>query len=573
MIVLGVSPLDADATASLYRDGRWSAIAEERLSRRKLHDGFPHLALGELLRGAGAVPADVDLVAYPFLSWRREAAHMAGGFLRDLPAALREPPRPAARHLRSYARWCLRSMRDHRRYHRELETALRQWGVVAPLVRVEHHLAHAASAYLTSGFGDALALTLDWYGSGLSGSVSRCGPDGIERLAGFRYPHSAGLFYAQVTSALGFRAARHEGKITGLAAYGDPAVLGADVLARFEAGGGGFRYRSAMDGSFARRLAARYPREHVAAAYQHALETVACGVASHWLRATGLRDVVLAGGVAANVKLNQRIAELGGAGRVFVHPAMGDGGTGVGATLAVLLARGEAASREWETCFLGRDYAEDEMAAALRQAGLEAARPADWPAEVAALLAGGKVVARFGGAMEYGPRALGNRSVLCAATDPAVNDRLNERLGRTEFMPFAPATLGEHAAERYRLVDRLELTARFMTVTVPCTGLFRRESPAAVHVDGTARPQLVRREDNPDLHAILEAYRLRTGIPTLINTSFNMHEEPIVCTPEDAIRAFRQGRLDALSMGPFLVRAPQAQPASPPPYTRGGETR
>ena len=291
------------------------------------------------------------------------------------------------------------------------------------------------------------------------------------------------------------------------------------------------------------------------------------------MRATGLRDVVLAGGVGANVKLNQRIAELGGAGRVFVHPAMGDGGTGVGATLAVLLARGEAASREWETCFLGRDYAEDELAAALRQAGLDAARPADWPAEVAALLAGGKVVARFGGAMEYGPRALGNRSVLCAATDPAVNDRLNERLGRTEFMPFAPATLAEHAAERYRLVDRLELTARFMTVTVPCTDLFRRESPAAVHVDGTARPQLVRREDNPGLHAILEAYRLRTGIPTLINTPFNMHEEPIVCTPEDAIRAFREGRLDALSMGPFLVRAPQAQPAPPPPYTRGGETR
>ena len=560
MIVLGISPLDADATASLYLDGTWRAIAEERLSRRKLHAGFPHLALGELLRSTGARPGDVDLVAYPFQSWRREAAHMIGGFLRGLPGALREPPRPAARHLRSYARWCLRSARDHRRYHRELEAGLRQWGVRAPLARVEHHLAHAASAYLTSGFGEALALTLDWYGSGLSGSVSRCGPDGIERLAGFRYPHSTGLFYAQVTSALGFRAARHEGKITGLAAYGDPAVLGGAVRDRFRVADGAFRYRSGMDGSFARRLAARHPREHVAAAWQHALESVVREVAAHWLRETGLRRVVLAGGVAANVKLNQRIAEIDGVERVFVHPAMGDGGTGVGATLALLFERGRTASREWETCFLGQDYGDGELEAALRAAGLDAERPPDWPDAVARLLAGGKVVARFGGAMEYGPRALGNRSVLCAATDPAINDWLNARLGRTEFMPFAPATLAGCADGRYLHVDRLGLTARFMTATVPCTDLLRRESPAAVHVDGTARPQLVRREDNPDLHAILEAYRRRTGIPTLINTSFNMHEEPIVCTPEDAIRAFRQGRLDALSMGPFLALAPDAAP-------------
>ena len=329
---------------------------------------------------------------------------------------------------------------------------------------------------------------------------------------------------------------------------------------RFRVADGGFRYRSGMDGSFARRLAARHPREHVAAAWQHALESVVGEVAAHWLRETGLRRVVLAGGVAANVKLNQRIAELDGVEQVFVHPAMGDGGTGVGATLALLFERGRTASREWGTCFLGPDYGDDELEAALRAAGVDAARPPDWPDAVARLLAGGKVVARFGGAMEYGPRALGNRSVLCAATDPAINDRLNGRLGRTEFMPFAPATLAGHADGRYLHADRLGLTARFMTVTVPCTDLLRRESPAAVHVDGTARPQLVRREDNPDLHAILEAYRRRTGIPTLINTSFNMHEEPIVCTPEDAIRAFLRGGLDALSMGPFLAPAPDAAP-------------
>jgi carbamoyltransferase len=280
------------------------------------------------------------------------------------------------------------------------------------------------------------------------------------------------------------------------------------------------------------------------------------------LERTGLRDVVLAGGVAANVKLNQRIAALDGVGRVFVYPNMGDGGTDVGAVLALLSTRGEVESSEWETCYLGPGFSDERMAQAIRAAGLHPTRSENVARDVARLLVEGNVVARFAGAMEYGPRALGNRSILYAATDSDVNEWLNRRLGRTEFMPFAPVTLLEHCRDRYVDVDKVLAPARFMTITCECTELMKRESPAAVHVDGTARPQILRREDNPGFHAIVEEYHGLTGIPTLINTSFNMHEEPIVCTPEDAVRGFLDGKLDYLSMGPFLVAAESVRAAA-----------
>lgn len=173
---------------------------------------------------------------------------------------------------------------------------------------------------------------------------------------------------------------------------------------------------------------------------------------------------------------------------------------------------------------------------------------------VAELLAGGSVVARFDGPMEFGPRALGNRSILYHCNDPSVNDWLNKQLRRTEFMPFAPVTMDRFAADRYIGYQGAERTARFMTITFPCTDVMKQEAPAVVHVDGTARPQIVHQQDNPGYYAILDAYYRLTGIPTLINTSFNIHEEPIVMTPTDAIKAFETSLLDALIIGPYLVR-------------------
>jgi carbamoyltransferase len=380
----------------------------------------------------------------------------------------------------------------------------------------------------------------------------------IERLHGVEFPHSLGTFYESVTSGLGFKPSRHEGKIVGLAAYGDPAVLRDVLLSRFDQAPGSFRIREVNNLFMARMLASQFPKIDVAAAYQHVLEVVATAYVGHYLRQTGLRNIVLSGGVVANVKLNQRIRELAGVERIFIHPNMGDGGCGTGA--ALLEFQGSPRLGEpIADVFLGPSYTDDQVQAALQLAQLPFTKHTPIEPKIAALIAAGKVVARFNGRMEYGPRALGNRSILYHAKEPEVNQWLNQRLGRTEFMPFAPATLAEHRAACYRNTEGCAHAAEFMTLTFDCTEEMKRNAPAAVHVDGTARPQLVTATSNPSFYRILTAYHALTGLPSVINTSFNMHEEPIVCSPDDAIRAFLQGNLDYLAIGDCLVAHPSAK--------------
>jgi carbamoyltransferase len=313
-----------------------------------------------------------------------------------------------------------------------------------------------------------------------------------------------------------------------------------------------------------RRLPAGWRREDLAASIQAHFEETVRAIVGHWARATGLRDVAVAGGVFANVRVNEEVFRLPEVDRVFVHPGMTDGGLAVGSALAAcapgVLERSMAYERHpIPHVFLGTELGEEEVAAALREAGLEP-EPLNGPLEeeVAELLAAGHVVARADGRMEYGPRALGNRSILYQPTDPSVNDWLNQNLQRTEFMPFAPAILWE---ERHRCFDGVEgaaHAAEFMTITFHCTPWMQRHMPGVVHVDGTARPQFVRQEANPGLHRILKAFHARTGLPGVINTSFNMHEEPIVRTAEDSVRAFLTGKLDYLLIGRRLVRHPAA---------------
>jgi carbamoyltransferase len=248
---------------------------------------------------------------------------------------------------------------------------------------------------------------------------------------------------------------------------------------------------------------------------------------------------------------------------------MGDCGLAVGGPLYVMGERGELLPYRLEHVYLGPEFGDDEMLRAAHKAGLKARRFDPVEPEIARLLAEGRVVARFNGRMEFGPRALGNRSILYHATDATVNDWLNKRLERTEFMPFAPATIHDEAASSYLGVRGAEHAAEFMTITFDCSPSFRQHCAAAVHVDGTARPQLVRKETNPSFHRVLEEYRKLTGIGTVVNTSFNMHEEPIVCTPEDAVRSFLQGHLDYLALGPFVVENPRLGPVVGRPPQRG----
>jgi carbamoyltransferase len=601
--VLGISPLDKDASASLVEDGSLLfASGEERYSRKKQHAGFPLQAILAGLEATGWSADDLDQVAYPFLDWPEEGKHIQHAiseerkFLADVArpdmaallraAEARVPERTAPVHglatpnqrmqkplhkrlaywlyglspyskhvtLRESAAWAKRATAAHRRWNGELEAGLEGLGLRGKLKRYDHHLSHASNAYLASGFDRALVVTLDGYGTGLAGSISLGEGGALQRKQRLLFPHSLGTFYETVTGALGFTPDRHAGKIVGLAAYGDARVLGEAILAKFHQEDSEYRIFDNLNSYFSRHVAVRFPMVDVAAAWQWVLEQVACKLVRYWADTLGCSKIVLSGGVTANVKMNQRLHELDGIDGIYVYPNMGDGGCGSGIAMNVSWQGG--VREPLASAYLGQEFSDREIQAALESEGLKFERPAKLARHVAEQIHAGKVVGRFAGRMEYGPRALGNRSILYHGREPEVNKWLNKRLGRTEFMPFAPVTLWEKRHENYRGLAGAEHTAQFMTITFDCTEHMIQSCPAAVHVDGTARPQLIRRETNPGYYDILAEYEKLSGLSSLINTSFNMHEEPIVRTPGDGIRAFLDGRLDGLAIGPFYVVAP-----------------
>jgi carbamoyltransferase len=326
-------------------------------------------------------------------------------------------------------------------------------------------------------------------------------------------------------------AMKHEGKMTGLAAHGEPRYV--DLLDRF------ITYRS---GTFVndaglvfdeairelkRRLPTDATREDMAASIQIHAENLVRRFVDHWARHTGLEDLALAGGIFANVRINEEVLELDGVRRIHVHPHMGDGGLCVGAAAATVLpgltpAPMENPHRAIEDVYLGTDLSDGDIVSALADQGLVPETIDGNIAEIVAeLLAQGYVVARAAGRMEYGPRALGNRTIMYHPTDASVNDWLNANLGRTEFMPFAPAILAEEADRCFENHRGGEHAAEFMTVTFHCTDWMSQYMPGVIHIDGTVRPQLVRKDTaNTGYRAILEAFHSKTGLPGIINTSF-----------------------------------------------------
>lgn len=576
MRILGITD-HLTSGAALVEDGVVrAAINEERLARKKMVMGFPRLSIEACLRIAGIAPREIDAVAVaskwghllPSLvdfdagvlgvreGWLKAAFFAAGSQLaswrESLPGlerayyGLRRPVYAARR--------------------RGIERILREeLGIAAPVQFIWHHRAHAAGAYWASGYCDALIVTIDGSGDGHSSHVYEARGGRMRLLHAVPSLDGIGNYYGYLTHLCGFKMGKHEGKVTGLAAYGTERHR--QVLERF------IRYEngsmrntaSAFRRGALRKLRRALPpdarREDLAASIQGLSEDICTRYVAYWLARTGLRDLALAGGVVANVKINQRLHELPGTGRIFIYPAMSDEGLAAGAALAAIEERTggwRAAQRCFDHVYLGPEYGVREMESALGAAGVTFTRPPDPEREIARCLAAGYVVARMSGRMEYGPRALGNRSILYRPDDPSVNDWLNHRLARTEFMPFAPSTLADHADRCFERIEGARDAARFMTITFDCTSEMRERAPGVVHVDGTARPQLVSAVDNPGYHRIILEFLRFTGLPTIVNTSFNIHEEPIVCSPQDAIRAFQRGHLDMLALGPFLAKSAHA---------------
>ncbi len=576
-LVLGFSNTGHDATAAVFVDGRLvAAIAEERLARIKCLGGMvPERAIDEVLRQAGATRQDVTHIGML-------CGYFPEDYIRHASPTLRfqRGLRAAGRRLRGKAEdviWTGEVMREalaHGKTYADCfrgERFLQKEGFRAGtrLSFHAHHSVHAVLAGFYSGFDECLVVTADGHGD-LDEVHSTCRySDGrMETLSVTEsLGRSPGLFYQAITELLGFRPVRHEGKVLGLAAFGDPGPLLATFRKALRVAPCGTRFDSDFRDYGTRRdflanAIKGHSRENVAAAAQQTLEDAFLAILRRQAADTGLRQVALNGGVAANVKLNQRIAALPEVDRIFVFPGMSDTGNAVGAALLALeesepgfLGAHQQALRD---VYLGPGYDADAIERELRAQGLAGERLEESALvdRAARAMHEGLVVGWFQGRMEFGPRALGNRSMVGAPTDADINKALNDRLERTEFMPFAPSVLAERADEIFFGVEKAAHPAEFMTVTFDVREEWKPRIPAVVHVDGTARPQLVRADRNPLYHALIKRYGEISGIPVILNTSFNVHEEPIVCAPAEGIRALAEDRIDALAIGPFWVDNP-----------------
>jgi carbamoyltransferase len=557
--ILGIGGYSHDSAAALIVDGQVvAAVAEERLSRVKHQGGVPRLAVQYCLEEAGLKPHDLHHIGVymdPQMRLRQRLRYRA----RQFP---RHPLYSAG--LAGY------ELLHNAQYIRGMRSLVEG---SAQLHWMDHHPAHAASSYLLSPFDNAALLSIDyvgewdctWFGVGMGAQISR--------LRAVHYPDSLGVFYSAITDYLGFLRASDEYKVMGLAAYGEPEYLDDFRRVLRPASGGSyvFDYRylqwpwapGSRAGYFSPEFTKRFgpPRakdepvtqrhRNIAASAQRLLEEIVLHLAE-WLHMVTRNDALcLSGGVALNCAMNGRLLREGPFKHIFIQPAAGDDGIALGAALQLhhRLGRRERLPEMTHAC-LGPGYGEHRIRAAVEASGLRHEWVSNIEARTAALLAEGKVAGWYQGRMEFGPRALGARSILADPTRADMQDILNKRVKhREEFRPFAPAVTEEDAGTYFEGCTR----SPFMLFVYPVREEARTRLPAITHVDGTARVQTVRREDNPRFHSLLREFEKCRGVPVLVNTSFNVMGEPIVNTPEDALRCFQGTEIDALVLGDCLV--------------------
>lgn len=582
MNILGINAYHGNASAAIVCDGRLvAAVEEERFNRVKYAAGFPAQAIRYCLKEAGLTLSDIDHVAVPRNPYARLGTKIF--------YALRMP---------SFARERLKVLTKFAGIPEALAAAFdadpKKLG--AKFHRIEHHQAHLASAFFVSPFEHACLLSADGLGDFAS---TMCGfgvGNHMEIDWAIPFPHSLGLYYTAVTQYLGFLKFGDEYKVMGLAAYGQTEQM--DVfrdMVRFDSrsNGNGFRlgldyfshHRTGPDMSWAeadktpmlgkmfseemaKRLGPiRAPEEtleerhrNLACSLQARLEEVYLGMLRKLAERTGLKAVCLAGGVAFNCVANGKIFDHTGFEQVYVQPAAGDAGLAVGAAFYVWHQKlGRPRSFVMDYAYWGPGYSREEIWRAIDSNGLAHSGYAiaelseqELPRRTAAIIADGKILGWFQGRAEWGPRALGNRSIVADPRRAEMKDILNRRIKHREiFRPFAPSILAENTGEYFEKSH----PSPFMTLAYSVRPEKRGNIPAPTHVDGTGRLQTVTREANPRYHALISAFRDLTGVPVVLNTSFN-DNEPIVCRPEEAIDCFLRTQMDALVLGNFLISRP-----------------
>lgn len=570
MYTLGINAAFHDSAAVLVRDGLVVAAAEDERFTRVKHGKrpvpfsayeLPFHAIDFCLSQAGIRLVDVDHIAYSY-----DPSIELGAYSTETEIAL--PLQPSAREAKgpwdyvwqplflSYIVNAPRHLAGGAPHH--LRKRFLGAAHNGPYVWhfVEHHLAHAASAFLPSPFESAAILTLDGRGEKATTTYGRGEGRSITRLAQVDMPHSLGIFYEKITEHLGFLHASDEYKVMALASYGKPAFV-PEFREMVRVGEGGQYRVEAQDLSErigpARLKGDPIEERHcdIAHSLQFVLEEAVLRLAS-WLHGrTRSDDLCLAGGVALNCVLNSRLLNSSPFKRIWVQPAAGDAGTALGAALVIDGSYGNGRAERYGLgdVFLGPQYDEHEIESFFRWSNLPVRRMSSIADETARLLADNKIVGWFQGRMEFGPRALGARSILATPMDASVRDRLNAMKEREDFRPVAPAIIEEEASEWFEAAGPSPFMLFVFTVKPDKKDII----PSAVHIDGTSRIQTVNREQNALYYDLLKAFQTLTGVPVLINTSFNVRGEPIVCTPKNAVESFFASPLDALVIGPYLL--------------------
>jgi len=598
--ILGISAFYHDSAACLLADGRLVAAAQEERFTRKKHDaGFPHHAARYCLEAGGVGLDEVDYVAFydkPFLK-----------FERLLETYLAFAPRGFRSFRMAMPLWLKEKLFQKILLRDELEK-LGAGADVERLLFAEHHQSHAASAFFASPFAEAAVLTMDGVGEWTTTSAGVGRGNHLEILKELHFPHSLGLLYSALTYHLGFKVNSGEYKVMGLAPYGEPKhvdlffehLIDLKPDGTFRLDMDYFDYCTGLtmtNENFERLFGAsvRKPDElltqrhmDVAASLQKVTEEVMLRLARSLARETGARNLCLAGGVALNCVGNGKLLRDGAFERIWIQPAAGDAGGAVGAALAAYhlyagkerLANGGNGADAMAGSYLGPSFSQEEIEQRLAAAGAAFECCAD-DALIARTVDGlvaGNAVGWFQGRMEFGPRALGSRSIIADPRSPDMQKTLNLRVKyRESFRPFAPAVLREDVAEWFEIdddspymllvADVIKRRRRQMTneeqllFGIDKLNVPRSDIPAVTHVDYSARVQTVHRDTNPRFHDLLSAFKARTGCPVLVNTSFNVRGEPIVCTPEDAFRCFMGSEIELLVAGNCILRKERQDPS------------
>ncbi len=568
MYTLGINATFHDSSACLVKDGVPVAAAEEERFTHVKHGKrptpvttyqLPFHAIDYCLREARIAMCDLDHVAYSFNPYR-----LLNGYTGQETITL--PLEPSAHPgFEGYGPWeqlflsytlnAPRFLVGDVPFH--LKPRFRDIHADGPYDWhfVDHHLAHAASAFLPSPFERAAVLTLDGRGEETTTSYWAGEGSRLTLMRDVKVPHSLGFLYEDLTTYLGFLHSSDEYKVMALAAYGEPRYLDAfreliclnpDGTYTIE------RYNLASLFGPPREPKSPFEMRHfdIAASLQQCLEETVIAMAEQVHEETGLDALCLAGGVALNCVMNARLRDRGPFKHVWVQPAAGDAGTALGAALWVdLQERGGERAYEMSDAYLGPAYSDADIQAVLDNAKLRYERLDDPAASAARLLAEGKIVGWFQGRMEFGPRALGARSLLATPTDASMLQRLNAIKDREDFRPVAPAVLEEEAADWFENADY----SPFMLFVHNVRTEMAERIPAVRHVDGTARIQTVNERQMPLYHRLIQEFGRLTGVPVVINTSFNIRGQPIVCSPQDALECFYVSPLDALVIGRFLL--------------------